>query len=202
MAPDLVLYDHPDSTNALKVRLLLAELGLEAQRVEVPIRGERPPGYAELHPFGLVPALVDSELVVRVSNRALRYLAEREERWDLRGETPARRARVDTLLDSLSLEVRPALWGVEELVVYGVEVGAEEQAARVAALETAVGAYDRLLDPEGPHAAGPTLTIADCALAGRLLHLDRLPLDPAVAPRVRRALRAARERPSFARATS
>ncbi len=202
MTPELVLYDHPDSSNALKVRLLLAELGLDARRVEIPLRGERPPGYADLHPFGLVPTLVDGEVVVTESNTALRYLAERAGRADLRGPDPRERARIDTLLDSLSLEVRPVLWAVEELVLYGAQVGKDERAARVSALETALAAYDRLLHPDGPHAAGPAFTIADCAIAGRLLHLDALPLDGAVAPRVRRALRAARGRASFAEAAS
>jgi len=202
MTPELVLYDHPDSTNALKVRLLLAELGLGARRVEIPLRGERPPGYAELHPFGLVPTLVDEEVVVTESNTALRYLAERSGRPDLRGADPRERARIDTMLDSLSLEVRPVLWAVEELVLYDAKVGEDESAGRVTALETALAAYDRLLHPDGPHADGRTFTIADCAIAGRLLHLDALPVDRAVAPRLRRALQAARARPALARSTA
>jgi len=202
MTPDLVLYDHPKSTNALKVRLLLAELGVDARRVEIPLDEERPPEYAELHPFGLIPTLVDGGLVVTESNTALRYLAERAERWDLRGEGPRERARIDTLLDSLSLEVRPSLWGVEELVLYGLAAGEEERAARVAALHHKLTAFERLLDPEGPHATGAGLTVADCAIAGRLLHDDALPLDPGATPRLRRVLAAARARPSYARAVA
>lgn len=201
---ELTLYDHPDSTNALKVRLLLAELGLEARRIEVPLRGEKPAEYAELHPFGLIPTLVDANagLVVTESNTALRYLAEREERRDLRGADATERARVDVLLDSLSLEVRPPLWAVEELVLYGLEVTGEEREARRSALDAALADFDRLLDLEGPHALGATLTIADCAIAGRLLHLDRLSLAAIAAPRLRRVLKSARARPAYARAVA
>lgn len=192
----LTLYDNRGSTNALKVRILLEELGLECDRVEVPLDGPRPESYAALHPFGLIPTLVDGEVVVTESNVALRYLAEREDRADLRGGTPAQRARVDGLLDSLSLELRPAFWGVEEFAIYGLAV--PDEARRVAELEEKLSAYDRLLDPAGPWATGTTFTIADCALGGRALHVPRLPLAPGCAPRLRRVLAAlAERRPGF-----
>lgn len=194
----LVLYDNHASTNAHKVRLLLAELGLEAERRLVELH--RPTAdYRRLHPFGLVPTLVDGDLVITESNVALRYLAERNGRDDLRGASPRMRARVDVLLDSLSLEVRPVLWELERIVVYGQ---AADEAATIEAranLRDALSAYDRLLDGTGPHALG-SLTIADCAIAGRLHHLDRLGLDPEPAPRLHRALTAIRARPAWAAA--
>lgn len=196
----LTLYDNPGSTNALKVRILLAELGLACERVEVPLDEHKPEGYGELHPFGLVPTLVDGDVVVTESNVALRYLAEREGREDLRGGTPVQRARIDGLLDSLSLELRPALWGVEEFAVYGEAVPFREE--RIATLETKLSAYDRLLDPAGPHATGATFTIADCALGARALHLAGLPLAADCAPRLRGVLAALAERASFRRATA
>jgi glutathione S-transferase len=42
----LELYDHPVSSNALKVRFLLAELGLDYERIRVPIERPRPDWYA------------------------------------------------------------------------------------------------------------------------------------------------------------
>lgn len=196
----LRLYDHPDSTNALKVRIALAELGLEPETVAIPLDGPKPDFYAGVHPFGLIPALADGDLVLTESNTILRYLAEREGRDDLRGAGPAARARVDVLLDSLSLQLRPLLWGVEEVVVYGRPVDPGEAAARVAALADGLAAYETLLDGDGPYALGE-VTIADFALAGRALHLPRLGLPEGTAPRLRRSLDASRARPSFAAAT-
>ena len=112
MSP-IVLYDNRESTNANKVRFLLAELGLDHEIREMPLR-DKPDKYFEVHPFGLVPAVIDGDLVITESNVALRYLAEREGRSDLRGTTAAHRARIDGLLDTLSLELRPALWAAEE----------------------------------------------------------------------------------------
>jgi glutathione S-transferase len=122
----IILYDNRDSTNANKVRFLLAELGVDHEVREMPLRG-KPDEYFEIHPFGLVPALIDGDLVITESNVALRYLAEREGRSDLRGATASHRARIDGLLDTLSLELRRALWGAEEPVVYGVELSPGER---------------------------------------------------------------------------
>jgi glutathione S-transferase len=155
--------------------------------------------YLRLHPFGLIPTLVDGDLVITESNVALRYLAEREGRDDLRGADPAMRARVDVLLDSLSLEVRPAVWELERIVIYGHHADEAATAEARSGLRVALGAYDRLLDDGGPHALG-SLTIADCAIAGRMHHLDRLGLEPECAPRLRRVLDAMRARPAWAAA--
>jgi glutathione S-transferase len=186
----LTLHDNRGSTNALKVRFLLHELGLAAALVDVPL-DEKPDSYLALHPFGLVPTLVDDDVVVTESNSALRYLAEREGRADLRGATPAERARIDCLLDSLSLEVRPALWGAEAGAIYGHP----ETPGWREALDRALDGYERMLAPDG-HATGP-FTIADCAIAGRMLHLPELPVDLARWPRLARVLRLATDRPAF-----
>lgn len=191
----LVLYDNRGSTNANKVRFLLAELGLDHEVREMPLR-DKPDEYFEIHPFGLVPALIDGDLVITESNVALRYLAEREGRSDLRGVNAVQRARIDGLLDTLSLELRPALWAVEEPVVYGVELPADERTTRHTALVAAAAAYERLLDADGPYALG-TFTIADCAIAGRCFYLPKLGLEPDVAPRLRRVIAAAQSRRSW-----
>ena len=202
MDPDLTLYDNPDSTNALKVRILLAELGQEARSIAVPLEGERRAEYLDLHPFGLIPTLVDADLVVTESNTALRYLAERAGRWDLRGSDPRERARVDVVLDSLSLEVRPHLWAVEEFAHYGLDVSEDDRAARRAGLDRALDGFERLLDPGGPYALGSTLTIADCAIAGRFLHIGELSLVAIATPRLHRVVGSMRRRASYARAAS
>src|SRR6266436_5446897 len=73
----LTLYDFPTSGNARKVRLLLAELGLEFEHVLVPRARPRPDWYLEVNPFGGVPAIRDGDLVLAESQAILRYLAGR-----------------------------------------------------------------------------------------------------------------------------
>jgi glutathione S-transferase len=186
----LILYDNRGSTNAIKVRFLLAELGLDYERIDVPL-ADKPDWYGAIHPFNLLPTLVDGELVVTESNTALRYLADREGRDDLYPREPASRARVDMLLDSLSLEVRPSLWAAEEPVVYGLESDVDWRPA----LDRALTGYERLLADDG-YAAGD-FTIADCAIAGRMQYVGRLPIDLSRYPRLQRTLGRTFARPAY-----
>ena len=186
----LTLYDNRGSTNAIKLRFLLAELGLDYERIDVPLY-DKPAWYGDVHPFNLLPALVDGDLTVTESNTALRYLAAREGRDDLYPSDAVRRARVDMLLDSLSLEVRPALWAAEEPVLYGRPSDVDWGPA----LDRALTGYERLIADEG-YAAGE-FSIADCAIAGRMQYLDRLPIDLGRYPRLHRVLELTFARPAY-----
>jgi glutathione S-transferase len=186
----LTLYDNRGSTNAIKVRFLLAELGLDYERIDVPLAG-KPAWYGEIHPFNLLPALVDGDLTVTESNTALRYLADREGRDDLYPRDPERRARVDMLLDSLSLELRPALWAAEEPVVYGLPSDVDWRPG----LDTALTGYERLLADDG-YAVGD-FSIADCAIAGRMHYIGRLPIDLGRYPHLDRVLELTFARPAY-----
>ena len=189
----LKLYDNAESTNALKLRFLLAELGLEYESVPVEL-DPKPAWYADVHPFNLIPTLVDGDLRLTESNTALRYLADREGRDDLYPREAGPRARVDLLLDSLSLEVRPALWAAEEPVLYGTPEPADWRTPLAAAL----AGYERLVAADG-YATGD-FSIADCAIAGRMWHLHELPFDLGPYPRLTRALALATARPAYATA--
>ena len=191
----LTLYDNPDSSNALKARILLAELGLDHRRVTIPLTESRPPDYREIQPSGLVPCLVDGDVVVRESNTILRYLADREERDDLYPRDPARRATVDTLMDAMSINLRPFLWEAERVVIYGER----ERGPWRADLARELSAWEGLL--VGPEYGAGTFSIADCCAAGRLLHIDRLVTERDVWPRTFAMLESVRARPSYRAAT-
>jgi glutathione S-transferase len=187
----LVLYDNATSTNALKVRFLLRELGLDAERVDVPLGEVRPDWYREIHPFATVPCLVDDGLVLTESNTILRYLAAREGRDDLYPTELRARARADALLDALSLQVRPALWAAELAVIYGTPPPGDWRAP----LAAAIGGFERLID-DGGYATG-AFSIVDCAARARLAHLPELGLDLAAYPRTRRLYEVVGARPAY-----
>jgi len=94
----LVLYSNPASSNAMKVRFLLAELGLEYEREHVPLARPRPDWYVEIYPFGTIPFLRDGDFELGESNAILRYLADREGRADLYPREPRERNRLDPLV--------------------------------------------------------------------------------------------------------
>ena len=106
----LVLHDNPTSSNALKVRFLLAVLGLEYERREVPLARPRPDDYVALNPVGGVPTLVDGDFVLAESHAILRYLAQREGRDDLYPLELRERSRVDEFLDRWHTALRPAFF--------------------------------------------------------------------------------------------
>lgn len=186
----LTLYDSRVSTNAIKLRFILAELGLDYEAIDVPLY-PKPAWYAEVHPFNLIPTLVDGEFKVTESNTALRYLADREGRDDLYPRDPVRRARVDMLLDSLSLQVRPALWAAEEPVIYGRPSDVDWRPD----LDAALGGFEWLLADDG-YAIGD-FSIADVAIAGRMQDIRKLPIDLTRFPKLERVLGLTMARPAY-----
>jgi glutathione S-transferase len=182
----LTLYDFPTSGNARKVRLLLAELGLEFEHVLVPRARPRPDWFLELNPFGGVPAIRDGELVLAESQAILRYLATREGRDDLYPSDPAHRARVDWALDAWTTTVFPRVLPLYRALVAETrdESGAPHpELADAERVERDLpGAREGFLLFESFVAddgsvAGRGFTIADCACGPILLTVSGWPID-------------------------
>lgn len=202
----LTLYDNPASSNAQKVRFLLAEMGLEAERVEVPFARPRPDWYLALNPRGLIPALADGDLVLSESHAILRYLAARQGREDLypMGDLHER-ARIDEFLERFNTGLRAALMRHEVVAlgfVRGVGWGARApDPDEVARVEQEIQGDLTLLDAllGGRFAVLERLTIADCALAPALNRTLRSGLDVARFPRIASVRRELTERESWRR---
>lgn len=89
------LYGYFRSGNTRKVRLCLAELDVDYQMVAVDLAngGQRSPEYLRVNPNGVVPTLVDGDLVLWESSAILLYLAEKYPHGSLLPQTLAERAR-------------------------------------------------------------------------------------------------------------
>src|SRR5579862_8917031 len=184
----LTLYDSPASSNAMKVRFLLAELGLEYERRYVGLARPRPDWYLALYPFGTIPFLQDGDLALGESNAILRYLANREGRTDLYPAEPAARARVDWALDAWATQFRGALVPAERvgLMHKDMEQGggraedadADKLAEAFELARPKLDVMERFVADNGTVLG--TFTIADCAFAPVLWRWYRLPLpfDP------------------------
>lgn len=193
----LTLYDAPPSGNALKVRFALAELGLDYERVEVPMARPRPDWYLALNPAAGIPTLVDGELVLPESNTILRYLAGREGRDDLYPTELAARARVDRLLDTWSTLVRPAMYPLE--VASGVFGDRDEDAVETTrrAVASVLAAVEQLVAGNGTMTG--TFTLADICAAPTLYRSARfdLPVAWEELPRLAAIRQAVTSHPSF-----
>ena len=75
----LKIWGRRTSSNVQKVMWTVAELGLAHERIDLggPFGGNQEPAYQALNPNGLVPTLVDADLVLWESNSNVRYLANR-----------------------------------------------------------------------------------------------------------------------------
>jgi glutathione S-transferase len=94
----LKLYDSPHSPNTRRVRIFLAEKGLDVTRVQVDLgkmeqKGEE---YGAVNPFHIVPALeLDDGCVLTESIAICRYFEELNPEPALFGRTPRERAEVE-----------------------------------------------------------------------------------------------------------
>ncbi len=205
MTGSLLLYNHPVSSNALKVRFLLTLLGLEYETEEVPLSRPRPEWYTDVNPFGRIPTLVDGEVVLPESNAILRYLANRERSTDLYPDDLARRSRVDYALDAWSTQVRPALGPLETAALFHRDRdtgGGRWEDGDALAVEAARGPAEGMLDLfERAVADNGTVlgsfTIADCAVGPVLWRSLRLPLDFSRWPKTARLRAAIDAHPAF-----
>ena len=81
----LKLYDFQRSGNCYKVRLLLAMLGLDYERIptDSSVGETQTPEFKRLNPRGQIPVLIDGETLIWDSMAILVYLARRyaDERW-------------------------------------------------------------------------------------------------------------------------
>jgi glutathione S-transferase len=77
---EYVLYYSPDSAN-LVVRVALEECGVSyaARLVDRSVGQQRSPDYLELNPQGLIPVLVDGDVVIFETAAILLYLVDRHE---------------------------------------------------------------------------------------------------------------------------
>jgi glutathione S-transferase len=202
----LVLHDNPHSSNAQKVRFLLAELGQTAELRNVPFAQPRPAWHLAVNPTGGIPAIVHDGFVLAESNTVLRYLATRSGDTQIYPSELSDRATVNWLLDAIATFLRPALLPIEE-AVYGLRagrgLGAEAPAADGGSAAFAhalprLRVFEGLLDTSSPWACCGRFTIADVAATPVLHRLRRSGLALTAIPRLSAWAEACCERPAWA----
>lgn len=169
----LTIYGRSNSSNVRKVLWLLAEIGLDYERLDYG-RGFAPcntPEYLAMNPNALVPTMKDGDFILWESNAILRYLATRTGRKDLYPEGLEERAAVEQWLD---WQLTTAIAGVNGLF-QGLVVKMPDLATPQAIenshkrANAAMGILDAQLARTEAYVVGPDLTIADTAL-GMYVH--------------------------------
>lgn len=164
------LYNANFSPNALRVRAVVYELGIEVEKIEVDIRGgNRTPEYLKLNPNGKVPVLVDGDVVIWESRAINAYLASRFPEKGLYPADLRQRAIVDQWSYWQAIHLGPAMQKVafERVMKAAFGRGDPDEAVIAAEMKN----VDQFLDVlevglgHGKDWIAGTLSIADFALA-------------------------------------
>jgi len=185
--------DHPGSHNALKVAVLLRELGLKFELIDVdPARELRPAAapLRRLNPNGLTPILDDDGFILWESAAILQYLCDSRGPTPLLPIEPRHRARVLQWLGWEASTFIPAL-----MALYMARVGGGEDAAAAARVGLLLGMLEQQLS--GRDWVADAYSIADIALGAGVPALLPLGVDFAPHPALRRWLAALRQRPAW-----
>jgi glutathione S-transferase/RNA polymerase-associated protein len=115
----IVLYEHPASPYAQKVKILLLEKGL-AFEARMPGVADLAPGsdYAKGSPRGEVPLLVDGDTRVFDSTIIAEYLEDAYPEPEMRPKSAAERARVRMLEETCDTLFEAVNWAVAEIEVW------------------------------------------------------------------------------------
>jgi glutathione S-transferase len=203
----LTLWSDPDSSNALKVRFLLAELDLPYEIHPVSMARPRPQEYLDVNPVGGIPTLQDDDFTLAESHAILRYLATRERRADLYPDDARERATVDEFLERFNTGLRTALFRVEAVALgwaladgFDPSRGDAARAAEVAAeVAGQIDLLERVVGDGGFTVLG-RFTIADCAIAPVLHRMGPCGIDLDARPRLRALREGLLTRPAWAAA--
>jgi glutathione S-transferase/RNA polymerase-associated protein len=143
----IVLYEHPLSPYAQKVKIALAEKRIDFECRLPDFMSGRDDAFAAANPRLEVPALVDGDTRVFDSTIILEYV---EDRWPtpaLLPAAPAERARVRMLEELCDTYVEPISWAAMEIRVFKRATGALAEQLLARGAQQAAGVH-RYLERE------------------------------------------------------
>ncbi|MFN7055903.1 glutathione S-transferase family protein [Hyphomonas sp.] len=142
----LILYEHPLSPYAQKVKIALREKGVafETRLPEGIGTGATGGGFARASLRGEVPALVHGETEIFDSTIILEYIEETWPQTPMLPETPAERARVRMIEDVMDTQFEAITWGLGELNFFRRAEGTLKEAMEAAARRQAEAFFGQL----------------------------------------------------------
>ncbi len=149
----LVIYEHPLSPYAQKVKIALDEKGV-AYETKMPVAigsGQPDREFLRANPRGEVPALIDGEVTVFDSTIILEYI---EDKWPdppMLPREPAARAEARTIEEVMDTHFEPINWGMGELHWFKRAEGERARTLEARAASQARGIYEWLTRQLGSH---------------------------------------------------
>jgi len=203
------LYNYFRSSASYRVRIALNLKGLDYEYVSVHLTrngGEQfADAYRALNPQALVPVLHDGDRVLTQSLAIIEYLDETRPEPPLLPKTPAERARVRALAQTVACEIHP-LNNLRVLRYLTDTLGVSEETKNkwyqhwvglgLQAIETQLATSPYT----GKFCHGDTPTLADCCLVPQLFNARRFKCDLSGFPTLLRIEQNCNALPAFQRA--
>jgi len=189
-----------NSSNVQKVLWACDELGLSYKRDDIggPFGGNREPQYLAMNPNGVVPTVIDDDIVLWESNVIVRYLVRKHTPNDLLPDDPVRLAVAEQWMDWQQTVVGPAIfpvfWGL-------VRTAPEDRDAEVISagrdrLENVLSILDARLSAVA-FAGGEDFSMADIPLGIMAYRWFNLNIERKDMPDLARWYQLLTERPAF-----
>jgi glutathione S-transferase len=196
----LKIWGRTTSSNVQKVLWTCAELNIEYDRVDHggPFGGNRDPEYLRLNPNGLVPTVIDGNLVMWESNTICRYLCTTRNGERLYPNEPAPRTHVERWMDwQLSVIGGPMGALLQGLIRSTPET--RDPAAIEAARRRAITAWEIVDDAlkDQSYLAGQSLSLAEIVMGTHIYRWFNYPIERPDMPRLRAWYERCAERPGF-----
>lgn len=197
-----LLLGRKTSSNVQKVLWCFEELGRSFVREDYggPFGGNRDPAYLALNPHGVVPTLIDGDVVVWESNTICRYLCNRFGPTPIYPTDAAMRARCEMWMDWQLAALNQAM---APLYIALVRTPAEHRDAAAIALlaeraATLFGVADTALEGR-EFLTGEGMTLADMVLGILAYRWRNLDVSRPATPRLDAWFARLEERPGFQR---
>ena len=176
----LKIWGRTTSSNVQKVLWCCAELGIAYDRVDHggPFGGNRDPEYLKLNPNGLVPTVIDGDLVMWESNTICRYLASTRGGERLYPADPGRRTHVERWMDwQLSVIGAPMGALLQGLIRSTPET--RDASAIEAGRRRAITAWEIVDDAlaSQPYLGGNSLSLAEIVLGTHIYRWFNYPIE-------------------------
>ncbi|HVC52686.1 MAG TPA: glutathione S-transferase family protein [Stellaceae bacterium] len=176
----LKIWGRTTSSNVQKVLWCCAELGIEYDRTDWggPFGGNRDPEYLKLNPNGLVPTVIDGDLVMWESNTICRYLCATRGGERLHPRDPAERTHVERWMD-WQLSVIGAPMGALLQGLVRAKPEERDPAAIEGARKRALTAWTLIDDAvsKQPYLAGDYLSLAEIVLGTQIYRWFTFPIE-------------------------
>jgi glutathione S-transferase len=197
----LKIWGRATSSNVQKVLWCCAELGLPFERVDLggPFGGNRDPEYLRLNPNGLVPTVIDGDLVMWESNTICRYLASTRSGGErLYPLDPTARTHVERWMDWQLSSVGPPM-GQLLFGLIRTKPEARDAAAIEAARRHAIAAWTIAEDAlqDRPYFAGQSLSLAEIVLGTQIYRWFTFAIERPELPNLRAWYERLRQRSGF-----